>query len=120
MFLKLEYQLSLIQEQDCSDIIWKRERDGRILAVSNGKPCRQYRLREADIGSAIVVEIIPKSRYSISGECYIEKRPTDYRRYGGYKENTDFGFSVFSNDTAERKIGDSLSTHIVHCIMEMK
>lgn len=28
--LKLEYQLSLIQEQDCSDIIWKRERDGRF------------------------------------------------------------------------------------------
>ena len=71
--LKLEYQLDVPQGQDYSDIIWKRERDGRILAVSNGSPCRQYRLRPADIGSVIAAEIIPKSRYSAPGARCIVK-----------------------------------------------
>ena len=73
------------------------------MAVSNGKPCRQYRLREADIGSAIVVEIIPKSRYSISGECYIEKSQLITEDMVDIKKIQILDFSVFSNDTAERK-----------------
>ena len=104
--LKLEYQLSLAQEQDCSDIIWKRERDGRILAVSNGKPCRQYRLREADIGSAIVVEIIPKSRYSSSGECYIEKSQLITEDMVDINKIQIWDFQSFPTIPQSAKIGD--------------
>ena len=104
--LKLEYQLNLTQEQDCSDIIWKRERDGRILAVSNGKPCRQYRLREADIGSAIVVEIIPKSRYSISGECHIEKSKLITEDMVDINKIQIWDFQFFPTIPQSAKIGD--------------